>query len=106
MNLASWSMEYDWLCTTGKESTPTVLGEFTTSFRGYSFGGSTYTCYYFTSFYGPYYMHSTLFSQNTFTDTDPRLGLNLSMGCVRLDINNALWVYKNIPLGTKVVVVN
>ena len=35
---------------------------------------------------------------------DGRLGMALSHGCVRLDINNAKWIYDNIPSGTTVVV--
>ena len=29
--------------------------------------------------------------------------MNLSHGCVRLQIDNAKWIYDNIPSGTKVV---
>lgn len=32
------------------------------------------------------------------------LGKQVSHGCVRLDINNAKWLYDNIPNGTKVVI--
>ena len=35
---------------------------------------------------------------------DGRLGMHLSHGCVRLDIDNAKWIYDNIPYGTKVVI--
>lgn len=31
-----------------------------------------------------------------------RLGLHVSNGCVRLNINNAKWIYGNIPRGTTV----
>ena len=34
---------------------------------------------------------------------DDRLGMHLSHGCVRLNINNAKWIYDNIPRGTTVV---
>jgi len=102
----NWSLVYNWPCSTGTSYTPTVLGEYTTSFSGYTFGdGESYSCYYFTSFYGPYYMHSTLYQAYSWTDNDPRLGLNLSHGCVRLLTDNAKWIYYNIPYGTKVVVV-
>ena len=33
---------------------------------------------------------------------DGRLGQSISQGCVRLDIDNAKWIYNNIPSGTKV----
>ena len=35
---------------------------------------------------------------------DGTLGKQVSHGCVRLDINNAKWLYDNIPNGTKVVI--
>lgn len=35
---------------------------------------------------------------------DGRLGMHLSHGCVRLQIDNAKWIYNNIPRGTTVVV--
>jgi hypothetical protein len=40
------------------------------------------------------------------TKMDGRLGMGLSHGCVRLDINNAKWIYDNIPRNTTVVVYN
>jgi len=35
---------------------------------------------------------------------DGRLGMALSHGCVRLNINNAKWIYDNIPAGSTVCV--
>lgn len=35
---------------------------------------------------------------------DGRLGINASHGCVRLAIDDAKWIYDNIPSKTKVVV--
>jgi lipoprotein-anchoring transpeptidase ErfK/SrfK len=34
---------------------------------------------------------------------DDRVGMALSHGCVRLRLENAKWIYDNIPYGTKVV---
>ncbi|MBQ9032181.1 MAG: peptidoglycan-binding protein [Parasporobacterium sp.] len=102
----NWELVYNWPCSTGAPGTPTVLGQYTTSFSGYSFGdGYSYTCYYFTSFFGPYYMHSTLYQAYSWNVNDSRVGVNLSHGCVRLETENAKWVYYNIPYGTKVVTV-
>lgn len=98
-----WDLRNFWVCSSGAPSTPTVRGEFTVQAKGYSFG-SGYTCYYYTQFYGNYLFHSVLYRQNSFTISDGRLGSNLSHGCVRLSIENAKWIYDNIPRGTKVVV--
>ena len=90
--------------TTGAKSTPTVKGTFTVQGKGKSFG-SGYTCWYYTQFYGNYLFHSVLYKQGSMSVIiDGRLGINASHGCVRLNINNAKWIYDNIPRGTKVVV--
>ncbi len=87
----------------GKASTPTVKGEFKVYGRGRSFGSRTYTCWYYTQFCGNYLFHSVLYEHGSMTRIqDGRLGKPVSHGCVRLDINNAKWLYDNIPNGTKV----
>ena len=73
--------------------------------RGKSFGSKTYTCWYYTQFYGNYLFHSVLYNRGSMTKIqDGTLGKPVSHGCVRLDINNAKWLYDNIPNGTKVVI--
>ena len=44
----------------------------------------------------PYYVNSNRVM-------DPTMGVPSSAGCVRLEIQNAKWIYDNIPYGTKVV---
>lgn len=98
----NWKLQKNWTCTTGAWDTPTVLGQYTVGAKGYVFG-SGFSCYYYTQFYGNYLFHSVTYYQNTFNIMDGRLGMNLSHGCVRLQIDNAKWIYDNIPSGTKVV---
>ena len=100
----NWTLKYYWLCTTGNGDNKTVKGEFEINGnRGYSFSGhNEYTCYWYSSFYGSYLIHSTLYKIGTMEPLDSRLGMDLSQGCVRLYIDNAKWVYYNIPIGTKV----
>ena len=98
-----WVRQKYWYCTSGKSSTPTVKGQFTVGSRGKSFGKG-YTCWYWTQFYGDYLFHSVLYQQGSMSRIqDGRLGINASHGCIRLNINNAKWIYDNIPRGTKVV---
>lgn len=99
----AWRPVKEWICSPGAPATPTVTGEFTVTGKGYSFGNG-FTCYYYTQFYGDYLYHSVLCYQNSFRVMDGRLGMHLSHGCVRLDIDNAKWIYDNIPYGTKVVI--
>ena len=98
----NWSRIKYWVCTTGKPSTPTVKGVHYIGGRGYSFGHG-YTCYYWTQIYGEYLFHSTKYKEGTFIPSDPRLGGNYSMGCVRLAIGNAKYIHDNVPSGTTVV---
>lgn len=98
----NWTPVQFWLCSTGALGTPTVFGEYTVGSRGYSFG-SGFSCYWWTQFYGDYLFHSVTYYQNTNVIMEGKLGVNISHGCVRLDINNAKWIYDNIPYGTKVV---
>lgn len=97
-----WQQVYFWDCTPGAYATPTVIGEFTVTGKGYVFGHG-YSCYYYTQFYGDYLFHSIKYYQGTFHVMDGRLGVHASLGCVRLALNNAKWIYDNIPYGTKVV---
>ena len=97
-----WVCEKYWDCSPGAWETPTVKGAFTIQSKGYVFG-SGYSCYYYTQFYGNYLFHSVLYYQGTRSVMDGRLGQHLSHGCVRLHINNAKWIYDNIPRGTRVL---
>lgn len=99
-----WVVKQYWSCTTGASSTPTVKGSFTIGSRGTSFG-SGYTCWWWTQFYGNYLFHSVLYYPGSMSSImDGQLGTNASHGCVRLALENAEWIYDNIPSGTKVVV--
>ena len=101
----NWSLNRRYVCSTGKASTPTVLGEYQVYGKGYSFGHG-YTCYYYTQFYGDYLFHSSPYYVNSNRIMDPTMGVPSSAGCVRLEIQNAKWIYDNIPYGTKVVTYN
>lgn len=98
-----WIPIYDWKCSVGAPSTPTVTGTFTVGAKGYSFGDG-YTCYYYTQFYGDYLFHSVLYHEGTFNVRNGRLGAHISHGCIRLKIENAKWIYDNIPSKTKVYI--
>lgn len=100
----NWSNIAFWDCSDGAPSTPTVEGVFRVGSRGYYFDSGSSRCYWYTQFYGNYLFHSVLYSKYTGGLVDGRLGMALSHGCVRLDINNAKWIYDNIPTGTTVVV--
>lgn len=102
----SWELKYYWDCADGKASTPTVRGEFEVGAKGYYFDSDGSRCFYYTQFYNDYLFHSVLYNKDTGKLADGRVGMALSHGCVRLKIENAKWIYDNIPRGTKVVIYN
>lgn len=104
-SLGNWRLENFWLCSSGAPNTPTRVGQFTVGNKGYSFGENHgYSCYYWTQFYADYLFHSVKYYAGTRRIMDGRLGMNISAGCVRMQIDQAKWIYDNIPRGTKVVV--
>lgn len=99
-----WDVKYYWQCCVGKSSTPTPAGTYTVGIKEYSFGTSSYTCYYATQISGNYLFHSVLYKAGTFTIKDGTMGEAVSHGCVRLTLSHAKWIYKNIPTGTKIYI--
>jgi len=90
------------LCTIGKPSTPTKKGKFKVQGKGSMFRvNSSRICKYYTQFYGDYLFHSVILD-NKGNIVDGRLGKALSHGCIRLSIENAKFIYDNIPKGTAV----
>lgn len=103
-SFGAWNNIKYWDCAPGKASTPTVSGTFTVQGKGYYFDSGSARCYWYTQFYGNYLFHSVLYSKYNGSLMDGRVGIPLSHGCVRLQIDNAKWIYDNIPRGTKVVI--
>ncbi|MCC8081985.1 MAG: L,D-transpeptidase family protein [Lachnospiraceae bacterium] len=98
-----WTYVAKWDCANGKASTPTVGGVFSVQNKGTYFDSGSSRCYWWTQFYGNYLFHSVLYTKSG-TLQDGRVGMALSHGCVRLEIQNAKWIYDNVPRGTTVVV--
>ncbi len=100
----SWVVNQTWSCSPGAYGTPTKKGYFTVGSRGYYFDSGASRCFYWTQFSGNYLFHSVLYARTATPQyiRDGRLGMNLSHGCVRLDVNCAKWIYDRIPFGTRV----
>ena len=97
-----WMPLYDWLCSPGKPSTPTVKGIFHTGIKGLCFGHG-YTCWYYTQILGDYLLHSVKYQPGSQSRLqDGRLGCQISHGCVRLSLGNAKWIYNTIPYNTTI----
>lgn len=95
-------------CSSGKSGSETPTGSFTVSDRGESFYNSNLKegAYYWTRFYGSYLFHSIPFDENYDVEQDEaeKLGIPASHGCIRLSIDDAKWIYDNIPGGTEVMI--
>ncbi len=102
----NWTVTDTWRISCGADGSPTITGDYYVGSKGYSFGDSDHTCYYYTQIMGDYLFHSVLYYPGTMTVKDGRLGYHISMGCVRMDINNAKWIYDNIPGGTHIFIYN
>ena len=107
-----WKLIKYWTCTIGAPGTPTPSGTFLMGpsggkpFHQLYFDSAQIRCWYASRITGGYNFHSVLYSQASkpVRVVNPRLGANLSHGCIRLQIDNAKWIYNNIPKNTKCVI--
>lgn len=112
----NWTRIKYFPCSTGADTTvanTTPIGSFTVGpgnglpcKRRYFDDAWGSRCWYATRFNGPILFHSVPYLRDpepTMIE-DGRLGYSISHGCVRLQIDNAKWIYKNIPEKTKVIV--
>ncbi len=93
-------------CTVGAGDSQTITGEYDINGRLYYFDHDKSRLFYATRIYRGYFFHSVIYRQDP-TPTqiiDGRIGQDLSLGCVRLEIDNAKYIYDSIPNGTKVVI--
>lgn len=98
----NWKLINSYLCTIGKPSTPTIKGDFKLGIKGLYFGvPKGYKCWYYSQIKGNYLFHSIIYNLDG-SIRDGRLGMALSDGCVRLAIENAKWIWDNVPTNTAI----
>ena len=98
-----WHLVKSMVCSSGKASTPTIKGNFTVGSKGGYFiadGGAR--CKYYTRIRGGYLFHSVLYNNKGNYIIDNTLGTPVSHGCVRLSLENAKFIYYNIPTRTAI----
>lgn len=108
----NWKRVKSFLCGDGKASTPTITGVFHTGTTAGRYAKARYfdsgssRCWYATRITGGYLFHSVLYTQSSSPTTvkDGRVGMGVSHGCIRLKLQNAKWIYDNIPRTTTVVI--
>ena len=105
----------EWPCTHGGSLTPegekTIKGRLTKRSETWGWADFEYSSAAFTmELSSGNFMHSVLFEKGTRGNPynqwimDNNMYRNYSKGCIRLQLQNAEWVWDNIPSGTKVVV--
>lgn len=101
-----WKLKYYWKCSTGKKQTPTIKGKFKVCGKVSHFGESKgYSVWYATRIKYEYYFHSVLYKPYSKTAIkNGKLGQNISHGCIRLQMANAKWIYKNCKKKTTIII--
>ena len=102
----NWKLEKKFTCSTGTKGKETPTGVYTTKSKGdwfyepkYGQGGK-----YWVTFMDAYMFHSLPFAKDKKTIVDKTLGIPASHGCIRLAIEDAKWIYDNIPIGSKLII--
>jgi len=100
------NMIRDMICSGGADQSPTPLGEFKTSKKiEWSFiDRFNMGAYYWIRFYKKYLFHSVPFDENKemIMEEYEKLGSPASHGCIRLELDEAEWLYEKLPLGVTV----
>lgn len=104
----NWERIYYWDCADGMpgHETPRNIYKMGTANTNYYhfryFDAEGGRLWYATKIWGPYLFHSVPYEVASTPENimDPTVGKNVSHGCIRLKIDNAKWIYENIPRGT------
>lgn len=100
----NWTMVKNFICSIGAPGTPTITGIYTVGIKELYFGNAYYRCWYATQILGDYLFHSVTYypASGPYVIQEGAMGVAISHGCVRLQLENAKWIYDNIPSGTKI----
>lgn len=94
-------------CAIGAQRSPTPNGVYHVGARGLYFNtGTRGRCWYYTQIRGNYLFHSQIYDRQNkpVNIIDNAMGSAVSHGCIRLYLEDAKWIYDNIPTGTTIVV--
>ena len=104
----NWKRLYYWQCADGRKGheTPRAVyrmgTEKTNAYPFKYFDSEGGRLWYATKIWDVYLFHSVPYEIESEPNTvqDPTLGKSVSKGCIRLAIENAKWIYENIPQKT------
>ena len=116
----AWAKQKEWYCTHGGSNTPNgtwILDDHVTkrsakygwavfdyssaAFASHISAGNYFHSILYEKYIGEYYPNTNPYNEEPM---DAALKQDYSHGCVRLETQNAEWIWDNIPFGTKVVV--
>lgn len=102
----NWNLIRTCPCSTGISGEDTPCGSFNVQEKGDWFfsekfkqGGK-----YWTQITGDILFHSVPFARDKTTILDYTLNKPASHGCIRLSVDDAKWIYSNIPRGSKILI--
>ncbi|MEE1071387.1 MAG: L,D-transpeptidase [Cellulosilyticum sp.] len=104
----NWTLIKTFICSTGKDHTPTPKGTFALTRKVPSFGQNKgYCCKYAFGFIGTTYLyHSIIFDKSGtyLLENKGVLGKKASQGCIRFSVENAKWFYDTLLPKTTVYI--
>lgn len=103
----NWELLTTYRCASGAMSTPTPIGVTYVTYKQDAWYMGSYNVYWITRFYPNtgYAFHSRgYYANNPSVAMFPEIGYPMSAGCIRLYDDAAIWIHKNIPLNTTVVI--
>ncbi|NME82275.1 L,D-transpeptidase [Clostridium sp. SM-530-WT-3G] len=102
----NWNLIRTCPCSTGISGEDTPCGSFSVQEKGDWFfsekfeqGGK-----YWTQITGDILFHSVPFARDKKTILDYTLNSPASHGCIRLSVDDAKWIYSNVPRGSKILI--
>ena len=107
-SVGKWQFKRSFDCSTGTNTSPTTRGVFTVSDRGKWFFSERLNsgAKFWLRFNGNYLFHSVPMDKDKkIIPGEDVLGQKRSSGCIRLSVEDAKWLYENVPSGTAVVIV-
>lgn len=104
----NWSLLKCFICSTGRDHTPTPTGTYALTYKVSSFGQSKgYCCKYAFGFIGTTYLYHSIIYDKTGTyllEGHGVLGKKASQGCIRFSPENAKWFYDHLISKTTVYI--
>ena len=105
-SINNWELIHSFSCSSGTDGENTPIGIYSVTDKGEWFYSKEYEQggKYWVQFLGDYLFHSYPYDETQTKVLDYTLGEPSSHGCIRLDTDDAKWIYDNIDLNTKVII--